>query len=135
MRCDCGFETWNWLANLSSHNSQKCKNCLSQSPEHKTYLTVLRTASRRSLDWQIDEKQWVEISAKNCYYCNIEPSNVITEYGYKYSGLDRIDSSLGYIMENIVPCCRNCNLAKNNMSQEEFFEWVKRVYVQIVSKF
>lgn len=135
MKCDCGFETWNWLSNLSSHNSQKCKNCLIQSPEHKTYLMVLRTASRRSLSWEINESQWIDISSQNCYYCGIEPSNIIADYGYRYSGLDRIDSSKGYSLENVVPCCRTCNLAKSDMSQKEFFEWVKRIYGQVVSKF
>lgn len=46
---------------------------------------------------------------KPCVYCK-HPS----------SGLDRIDNSLGHIIENCVPCCKECNVARNNnFSHEE----------------
>jgi len=28
--------------------------------------------------------------------------------------LDRKDSSIGYCMENVVPCCKECNQAKRD---------------------
>lgn len=134
MRCDCGHEAWNYLANLSSHKSQGCRSCMLQSPEHRTYLTVLRTASRRSLAWEISEDEWISLATQNCFYCDSKPSNVISEYGFKYSGLDRIDSTKGYTLTNIVPCCRICNMAKSDMSQKDFYKWIEKAYVKIISK-
>jgi hypothetical protein len=46
----------------------------------------------------------------------------------KYNGIDRINSVLGYEDGNCVPCCRTCNLAKNTMSQTEFYTWIEKVY-------
>lgn len=48
-----------------------------------------------------------------------------------YNGIDRVDSSLGYTVDNVVPCCKLCNQAKNNLSKQEFVDWVKRVYDHI----
>lgn len=128
LRCECGYEDWKFLANLSSHNSQGCRKCMFQTAEHKTYLMVVRTASRRSISWQIAKNDWISLSSKNCHYCNSEPSNCIKEYGYKYNGLDRIDSSKPYVLTNVVPCCKICNRAKSDLTQEEFKNWIKKVY-------
>ncbi len=134
MRCECGYEAWNFLSNLSSHNSQGCRSCMLQTPAHRTYLLVLRTASRRSIKWNISEEEWTKISQKDCFYCGANPSNMITEYGYPYNGLDRIDSNGIYELTNVVPCCKICNRSKSDISQQEFYDWIKRAYEQIISK-
>ena len=33
---------------------------------------------------------------------------------------------IGFI-DNVVPCCKICNRAKNNMDQMEFIEWARKV--------
>ena len=134
MRCDCGYEAWNFLSNLSSHNSQGCRKCMFQTPAHKTYLLVLRTASRRSIKWNISEEEWVSISKQDCFYCGSKPSNIITEYGYPYNGLDRVDSNGIYELTNVVPCCKICNRSKSDISQQEFYDWIRKAYEQIISK-
>jgi hypothetical protein len=45
----------------------------------------------------------------------------------RYSGIDRINPSLGYVVGNVVPCCARCNVAKNNMSVEEFSAMLDRI--------
>lgn len=39
----------------------------------------------------------------SCYYW---PTHTLPLYG---AGLDRIDNTKGYISENVIPCCTNCN--------------------------
>lgn len=41
-----------------------------------------------------------------------------------YGGLDRRDNSVGYLSENVVPCCRWCNEAKKAKTETEFLEWI-----------
>ena len=52
--------------------------------------------------------------------------------GYKYTisvnGIDRLDSSKGYTIDNCVSCCSVCNTAKLEMDVDDFKEWVVRVY-------
>jgi hypothetical protein len=55
---------------------------------------------------------------RECWYCG---------YVNKTIGLDRIDSSRGYVMGNVVSCCARDNAAKSNLSQQEFFEQIKAV--------
>jgi hypothetical protein len=46
---------------------------------------------------------------------------------YIYNGIDRIDSSIGYILSNCRPCCRTCNVAKSDLSETEFWNWLTRI--------
>ena len=134
LRCDCGYEGWKFISNLSGHKSQGCRRCMLQTPEHRTYLLVLRTASRRSIKWEISEKDWTDLAIQSCHYCGANPGNMISEYGFKYNGLDRIDSTKGYTLTNVVTSCKICNRSKSDMSQEDFYKWIKEVYAKTLSK-
>lgn len=55
---------------------------------------------------------WVEFKTlceSNCYYCG--------EEGY---GVDRVNSTMGYIKGNIVSCCSFCNKVKSSLTLNEF---------------
>lgn len=134
MRCECGYEAWNYISNLSSHKSQGCRSCMLQTPAHRTYLLVLRTASRRSIRWELTEEQWTKLATQNCFYCDSKPGNMISEYGFKYNGLDRVDPSEGYLLTNVVTCCKICNRAKSDLSQQDFYDWARRLNVKIISE-
>lgn len=57
------------------------------------------------IDWMISN-----ITTKPCFYCG--DTNRI--------GCDRIDNSKGHTKDNVVPCCYDCNCARNdNFSHEE----------------
>jgi hypothetical protein len=85
---------------------------------------------------------FLALSQMNCYYCGRPPqktfnlsnskkwhSAVFQQHGdFTYNGLDRVDSSKGHYKDNVVPCCCDCNWAKNDMPQEEFFELVDLIY-------
>lgn len=99
------------------------------------YSTYKHQAMKRNLEFSIDYNDAVRLFESNCHYCGIMPSNCkITkngEYKFLYSGIDRVDSSMGYISGNCVPCCQRCNVAKNDMGYEEFIAMVKRIYDNI----
>ncbi|SCC62096.1 Uncharacterized protein BCZB5J_05094 [Bacillus cereus] len=96
-----------------------------------------------------------DIIIKPCKYCGIEKSNTTNdtknnEYNYKikeryerkkvsefifyHNGVDRIDSSKGYVIENVVPCCKYCNMAKMDNSEKVFLEWAESVYKYYILK-
>lgn len=77
---------------------------------------ILRSRARwQELAMDISFDQFVGLTPFPCYYCGGDRSDTW--------GLDRVDSALGYVMENVRPCCRRCNLAKNNMTELEFRTW------------
>ena len=88
------------------------------------------------------------ISQINCFYCEIEPSNMMNrgkgyvlrlgefpEQGdFKYNGIDRIDSNKLHMKDNIVPCCKYCNRAKSDFSLTEFQDWIRRIQLHIAKE-
>lgn len=74
-----------------------------------------------------------------CHYCGSVNQNRLTvksktpgKYLIKdfcYNGLDRVDNSVGYRIDNVVPCCAICNRAKNNLGKDEFLAWIERLMV------
>jgi hypothetical protein len=51
------------------------------------------------------------------------------EYNGRFiaSGIDRVDNSKGYIPGNCVACCGTCNLAKRELTVDEFLTWAHRL--------
>lgn len=99
----------------------------------RQYYARLRCrAKSRSIEWSLTKEEVYPLAQQPCYYCGAEPIQrfVNTRYNgfYVHNGLDRIDSDKGYSIDNVVPSCAACNIAKGIMATEQFFNWVARVY-------
>ncbi len=56
-----------------------------------------------------------------CHYC----TNKLPSTGY---GLDRMDNSKGYLLSNVVACCKKCNYMKGDyLSYSEMIEVVSLI--------
>jgi 5-methylcytosine-specific restriction endonuclease McrA len=64
-----------------------------------------------------------EITARPCVYC-ARPSMC---HGSGRHGLDRIDNAVGYVVENVHPCCRECNFMRGKFTVDQFRETVELV--------
>lgn len=146
-RCDCGGKTVARGGSLRSGHTQSC-GCLRR--EHaaaantaralqkgEAALNMLfsgmrRSARKRGYAWRLTKEQVRVLTKQNCFYCGVEPAQTSRspQYNgmYTYNGLDRIDNTRGYLIENVIPCCGCCNVAKNNLTLEEFHAWVRRIY-------
>ncbi len=92
-------------------------------------------AQRKGLGWNIPLAAVVELIFRDCLYCGAKPSNRFTvqrpAVGQRaksllYTGLDRLDSSQGYTVGNVIPCCFECNSIKSNiLSPAEMLEVAK----------
>lgn len=89
-------------------------------------------------DGDLSFEEFLRLSQKSCVYCGTAPSNITNWYlsciknkpytsqylidngNFVYNGLDRIDNTKPHHTNNVVPCCFNCNRAKNDMSLSEF---------------
>jgi hypothetical protein len=145
-KCDCGNMT---EANTGSLTCDKKKSCgcltSTKSAENSIksrykiakqdagyrsiYSSYKLNAKSRGFDFNIDFDYAVSILKSDCHYCGIEPSNTYMKsyYNATYNGIDRVDNTKGYEMNNIVSCCKMCNIAKNNNTEEYFLQWVKRL--------
>lgn len=78
-------------------------------------------AKARNIEWKLTEEQYEKLVKGKCFYCGAEPSErkgtIMNNKIELVNGIDRIDSTKGYCIENCVSCCAMCNKMKNNYSQ------------------
>ncbi len=131
--CDCGKEVTCFAANLIKGNSQSC-GCKRNKTHPNVYIArVINQYRNRSYvdygcDFSISIEEFEKLILDNCHYCGKEPSNKLSKVDFKYNGIDRLNSNLGYIEGNCVTCCKHCNIAKNTMTYSEFNDWIDIVY-------
>lgn len=141
-RCVCGKEKVIQGSLITSGNTKSC-GCRVQKaaltrllPNNRGVINQLilqykRHAKHRGIPYQLSYEQFEGLIRKTCFYCGLPPSNIkITKNckeGFIYNGIDRVDSSSDYSFGNVVPCCADCNRAKNNISLDKFQDWVKRL--------
>ena len=151
VQCSCGKVFWASQGNLVNRNTQRCLKCAAKSraSHHKKFeadevnrrqciMGYIRGAKKRGLSYNLTEAEFVKLAKQDCHYCGAEPSNVFNlkkpdgtpkaAEPFVYNGIDRVDPSQGYTWDNCVPCCYDCNKAKNAMSPERFQDWLHRVY-------
>lgn len=136
-KCDCG-QIKNVVGQSLVSGKSKCcgikhSNKLEgEGARHNIFSNYLCKAKRRNLEFSLTENEFGKLTKENCYYCGKIPSNIHGNKKFKgdyiYNGLDRVDNNLGYILSNVVPSCKNCNLAKRLLTEQQFFEMIKRVY-------
>lgn len=81
-------------------------------------ISVQNSALQRNIFFDNDAiDEMTEVMDNACYYCNYRNGDAL-------SGLDRKDSSVGYTLANIVPCCGNCNFVKGAMNQDRFLKFI-----------
>lgn len=81
-----------------------------QSPKGR-FVNYISGAKERGLSFELTFEEFMLFWQQPCYYCN-DPVKTI--------GLDRVDSSRGYVLTNVVACCETHNKGKSDLSQEEF---------------
>lgn len=142
-RCDCGKTVELSAETVISGNTKSC-GCLRRDSTIQKYGLKAGEASMRQVilqykrhckdkkrEWKISEAQFKEIAGRPCFYCGIKPERIKKSPhntgNFVYNGLDRKDSTKEYTVSNVVPCCRRCNLSKNDMTINEFAIWINRV--------
>lgn len=127
--CDCGNESVVMSGNLRTGGSKSCgcgvhrnKGRSRALPGKATWLNSVwqnytRGAKDRGFEFALTLAQVEELVGKPCTYCGAPPRN----------GIDRIDSSAGYTIENSAPCCTICNFMKSTMPVQQFLEHVKKI--------
>lgn len=141
--CDCGNEkiAEGKLVRKGQIKSCGClwKESISLPPGEAAlnheYLSYKLGAKKRNHQFKLSKDEFKFLVFQNCYYCNNIPSRqskIQTNRIVSLNGIDRINNKLGYVIENVVPCCKNCNLAKQQLSNEEFLNLIEKIYLNRV---
>lgn len=130
--CNQHFEIMG--TNIRESNICECKRKLDfgESASNKLYKQYQARSKRISISFDLSYDWFVNLTSKNCFYCNEIPKmKYYTNRGngyYLYNSLDRVDNNKGYEIDNVVPCCDMCNRAKLDYTIDEFKQWLKRIY-------
>lgn len=100
-----------------------CKYCQTRSFEGR-YQTYRQSAKNRDLQFDLTQDDFSSITKKPCNYCG-EYSDVY--FNTPYSGIDRVDSAVGYIKNNVVPCCTMCNRMKLDYNINVWVDKMKKI--------
>lgn len=138
--CDCGtVKIGAYLSNVK--NQDACKHChrrgihrkeLGESAFNNLFNSYKQNAKNREYEFLLTKNEFRILTKNQCFYCGKEPSQIARYRKYNgeyiYNGVDRMDNTKGYFLENSVSCCKFCNLTKNNTSFSEFIKWIRMVY-------
>ncbi|MHB1954490.1 MAG: hypothetical protein ACYCOU_12155 [Sulfobacillus sp.] len=77
----------------------------------KPYKKYKKSAAVRGLRFSITREDFELLTSSPCRYCRHRGN----------CGLDRLDSSVGYRVDNLASCCTTCNFMKLGMDEETFY--------------
>jgi hypothetical protein len=151
-KCDCGITTSAPYTQLLNGSITTCNM-----PGHRaiTRITTKHESPRMASANRVWKSEYwdkgqgcsfeifMELSQLPCAYCGTTLSNDANIYrsrkyktynerlitgSFKYNGLDRLDSTKPHSPDNIVTCCKICNMMKRNMLPDEFIIHISNIY-------
>lgn len=144
-QCDCGNEHITRQDSLQAGRVKSC-GCI-HSKVDSAFQGLLNSyrgqAKWRRIEWELTEDQFKNLVESPCYYTGRPPSGTFVSVSSRqrskrgllpaeggicmYNGIDRLDSSKGYTLDNCVPSCSSANLAKQSLSHDEFIALCKEI--------
>lgn len=102
------------------------------------YAKYKKRAEKAGLEFDLTLNEFKMLTKQNCYLCDVEPSQSFNNSQdrikpYIHNGIDRVDSSLGYVYDNVKPCCSVCNFMKRSMSLSEFRAHIGRLVMRFLN--
>lgn len=95
----------------------KCKICSPEMWARNRYRTHLRNAKNRGLKNELTRERYTWLISRDCIYCGVKEAG----------GVDRVDSSADYTVENSVPSCHHCNSVKGALPVGQFIAHAHRI--------
>jgi 5-methylcytosine-specific restriction endonuclease McrA len=83
------------------------------------YKRYLISATNKGIIFDISIEDFDKLVSQSCTYCG-DP---------KSGGLDKIDCKGDYVLNNVVPCCKQCNIMKFTYSTQDFLKHVEKIHL------
>lgn len=140
-----------WIPLLSTNKNYLHENLINEkfireNPYKHIKRQFIRTELGKQINWHwyvvygdgnLKFEEYAYLLTLPCFYCGEKSSNNIAykmpegiKY-YKCNGLDRLDNNLPHNLDNCVPCCKICNMAKGKMNFNEFINWANKIYTHL----
>lgn len=152
--CDCGKHTLISTSNFTHGGTISCgcyhNKLIKQGANTKPYgeatfnskyLAYKQRAikHKKQISFTLNKEQFRALITAPCHYCGVIGSSTYKSKpnangNFPSNGIDRIDSNLGYTIDNCVSACGICNKMKNDLSYDQFMAHIKRVFSYAVEK-
>ena len=114
------------------------RNIVKRNSDEKAVINRMMSNYRGKRHFALTEDQFKTLVMSPCAYCGDAPYRRAyvpkrPTISLLVNGIDRVDSSGGYTVDNCVSCCAWCNWAKSNDSVEGFLAWVTRCHNHLTS--
>ncbi|MCK5608074.1 hypothetical protein KAR91_39705 [Candidatus Pacearchaeota archaeon] len=91
-----------------------------QQTQKGRFVAYSSHAKARGIDFKLSFDEFIIYWQNRCHYCGDTIETI---------GLDRLDSSIGYELENVVSCCGDCNYMKLQKSKAVFIEYCRKILI------
>ena len=137
-KCSCGNTSYCTAHDLVSGETIRCLKCSRRISTEKImeqngkvgelninkYNKIKRTASSRNIEFNVSIEYLWNLFLKQERKCAITGDYIDS---FRKASLDRIDSSKGYIEDNVQWVTYRANVSKHTMSMEELYEFCRKV--------
>jgi hypothetical protein len=147
--CDCGNEKLFSGQDLNGtrYTSCGCKKYKTRvsnkdSVIKKRFYQYKRNADKKGRKFELTLAQFTDIVTAPCQYCGeLDRKGQSRESRFPLcnkdfytkedvNGVDRVDSSLGYVAGNVVPCCGCCNRMKSDLPEKSWLTKIEKIYLK-----
>lgn len=147
-RCMCGTKVVIAVNALRTGNTRSC-GCLraelsilrlkrralppGTAHGHRLFARYKNDARKCRRFFGLTFAQFETLTRASCHYCGTPPQHSCATANRRYNGIsarngmDRVNNAIGYVASNLVPCCWQCNRAKNSMTAPAFLAHVERI--------
>jgi len=132
--CDCGETVYHKGSHLNCKQPILSCGCLQDDKADRAafkqvYRNYRNNAKQRGLQFDLTEDEFENISTQPCHYCGRIFTNTLhhKDSVFVYSGIDRRNNDIGYVIDNCLPCCRVCNRGKRGMSYIDFCNYLLKI--------
>jgi hypothetical protein len=104
-------------------NPEKCKE-INENKKNNIdahYSTYRRTSNNKNIAFELSETEFQNIVKQECYYCGLFSE------GKQFNGIDKKIQTIGYTIDNCVPCCDMCNYMKKSLNNDVFLERIEHI--------
>lgn len=138
-RCECGDERRYDEYRFVSGRAVQCPPCAYsqrglgisnvQSGWDNWLYSYMKNAKSRGIAWSLSVLEFTDLCKRDCFYCGESPQRRTHRRNPIFAnGVDRLDSTRGYIASNCVSCCSTCNKMKGTMGVDEFLAQIERIF-------
>lgn len=113
----CGFEGCSTEIPVTKSYCRPCegrifaRRYMHNGPQR--FYLARKQARKRALEFELTQEEYIGLAESPCVYCGESYRSVGT-------GLDRVNNDVGYVLQNVMPCCPQCNkLRGDRLSPEE----------------